>query len=99
MWGLSLSIFVAAMSIWFREKKVELPLIAISTALLFALPNVRNSQPGVPSIAGTTADSEYMFGLHFGLSLILTHLCVVVGFFWNLLLVAIRYVKIHKIRG
>ncbi|KAF7349618.1 DUF4436 domain-containing protein [Mycena sanguinolenta] len=68
MWFLSAGIFIAAMSVWFRERKVELPLIAISTALLFALPNVRNSQPGIPSVAGTTSD--------------------MVGFFWNLLLVA-----------
>ncbi|KAJ6559542.1 hypothetical protein B0H19DRAFT_1260254 [Mycena capillaripes] len=68
MWCLSGGIFIAAMSVWFREKKVELPLIAISTALLFALPNVRNSQPGIPSVAGTTSD--------------------MVGFFWNVLLVA-----------
>jgi len=74
MWGLSLSIFTAAMSVWFREKKVELPLIAISTALLFALPNIRNSQPGVPPIAGVTSD--------------------MVGFFWNLLLVAISAVSL-----
>ena len=57
MWFLSLSIFVAAMSVWFRGKNAELPLVAISTALLFALPNIRNSQPGVPSPVGTTEDS------------------------------------------
>ncbi|KAF8149288.1 hypothetical protein K438DRAFT_1988919 [Mycena galopus ATCC 62051] len=68
MWCLSSGIFIAAMSVWFRERKVDLPLIAISTALLFALPNVRNSQPGIPPVAGTTSD--------------------MVGFFWNLLLVA-----------
>ena len=58
MWFLSISIFVAAMSVWFRGKKVELALISISTGMLFALPNVRNSQPGVPSPVGTTEDSE-----------------------------------------
>lgn len=58
MWCLSGGIFVAAMSIWFREKKAEPPIIALCTALLFALPNVRNSQPGIPPIAGTTSDSE-----------------------------------------
>jgi Domain of unknown function (DUF4436) len=62
MWSLSLSIFVAAMSVWFREEKVELSLIAISTALLFALPNIRNSQPGIPPTAGTTSDSECTLG-------------------------------------
>jgi hypothetical protein len=74
MWCLSVSIFLAAMSVWFRGKKVELPVIAISTALLFALPNVRNSQPGIPSVAGTTSD--------------------MVGFFWNLILVAISAVSL-----
>ncbi|KAJ6512340.1 hypothetical protein DFH09DRAFT_1374193 [Mycena vulgaris] len=68
MWCLSSGIFIAAMSVYFRERKAELPLIALSTALLFALPNVRNSQPGIPAVAGTISD--------------------MVGFFWNLLLVA-----------
>jgi len=68
MWFLSLSIFIAAMSVWFRGKNAELPMVSISTALLFALPNIRNSQPGVPSPVGTTED--------------------MVGFFWNILLVA-----------
>ena len=58
MWFLSLSVFTAAMSVFFRGKNTELPLVAISTALLFALPNIRNSQPGVPSPVGTTEDSE-----------------------------------------
>jgi len=68
MWCLSLSIFIAAMSVWFRGKNAELPMVSILTALLFALPNIRNSQPGVPSPVGTTED--------------------MVGFFWNILLVA-----------
>ncbi|KAJ7309435.1 hypothetical protein DFH08DRAFT_1088231 [Mycena albidolilacea] len=61
MWCLRSGIFVAAMSVWSRKRKVEPALIAISTALLFALPNVRNSQPGIPSIAGTTSDMVGFF--------------------------------------
>jgi len=61
MWFISLSVFIAAMSVWFRGKKTELPLVAISTALLFALPNIRNSQPGVPSPVGTTEDMVGFF--------------------------------------
>jgi hypothetical protein len=61
MWLLSLSIFIAAMSVWFRGKNTELPLVAISTALLFALPNIRNSQPGVPTVVGTTEDMVGFF--------------------------------------
>lgn len=69
MWCLSSGVFVAAMSVWFRDKKVELQLISLSTAMLFALPKVRDSQPGIPAVAGTTSD--------------------MVGFFWNILLVAV----------
>ncbi|KAJ7235492.1 hypothetical protein C8J57DRAFT_1530660 [Mycena rebaudengoi] len=67
MWCLSGAIFIAAMSVFFREKKPELPLIALSTALLFALPNVRNSQPGIPSVAGTVSD---MIGFFFNVLLV-----------------------------
>jgi len=61
MWFISLTVFIAAMSVWFRGKKTELPLVTISTALLFALPNIRNSQPGVPSPVGTTEDMVGFF--------------------------------------
>ncbi|KAJ6570923.1 hypothetical protein DFH09DRAFT_1153359 [Mycena vulgaris] len=74
MWCLSGAIFVAAMAVYFRERTAELPLIALSTTLLFALPNVRNSQPGIPAVAGTISD--------------------MVGFFWNLLLVAISAISL-----
>jgi len=86
MWLLSLSVFIAAMSVWFREKNTELGLVSISTALLFALPRIRNSQPGVPTVVGTTED--------------------MVGFFWNVLLVAtsaisllIKYIMQNKRPG
>ncbi|KAJ7881807.1 hypothetical protein B0H14DRAFT_2565709 [Mycena olivaceomarginata] len=69
MWYLSGGIFIAAMSIWFREHKVEPLLITISTALLFALPNVCNTQPRTPAIAGTTSD---MVGLFWNLLLVTT---------------------------
>lgn len=39
---------------------VEPPIMIIMTALLFALPNIRNSQPGIPSI-GCTADVVSFF--------------------------------------
>ncbi|KAJ7256674.1 hypothetical protein C8J57DRAFT_1235538 [Mycena rebaudengoi] len=73
MWGLSGSIFVAAMSTLFRERKPELPLIALSGALLFALPNVRNAQPGIPSVVGTISD---MIGYFFNMLLIATRYAV-----------------------
>ncbi|KAJ7808598.1 hypothetical protein B0H14DRAFT_1511160 [Mycena olivaceomarginata] len=69
MWYLSGGIFIAAMSIWFRERKVEPLLITISTVLLFALPNVCNTQPRTPAITGTTSD---MVGLFWNLLLVAT---------------------------
>ena len=95
MWFLSLSVFIAAMSVPFREKKAELPLVSISTALLFALPNIRNSQPGVPTPVGTTEDSKSNILLPNSAYHFYSHvpIYIVVGFFWNILLVAVRYVK------
>ncbi|KAJ7247475.1 hypothetical protein C8J57DRAFT_1673734 [Mycena rebaudengoi] len=69
MWCLSGTIFVAAMSVFFRERKPELPLIALSAAVLFALPNVRNAQPGIPIVVGTISD---MIGFFFNVLLVAT---------------------------
>jgi hypothetical protein len=55
MWVLSLLILALAASIYLRDRKVEPPTIAFVTGMLFALPAVRNVQPGVPGI-GSTAD-------------------------------------------
>jgi hypothetical protein len=55
MWMISLIKFFTALSFWLLKKKIELPLLALSGALLFGLPALRNSQPGVPPI-GVMAD-------------------------------------------
>ncbi|KAL3900678.1 MAG: hypothetical protein SGCHY_001171 [Lobulomycetales sp.] len=55
MWVLSLLILALAASVYLRDRKVEPPTIAFVTGMLFALPAVRNVQPGVPGI-GSTAD-------------------------------------------
>ncbi|KAI8910270.1 hypothetical protein EDD86DRAFT_246655 [Gorgonomyces haynaldii] len=60
MWILSLTIFILSVTLWFRERKVEPPTIAVSAALLFALPAIRNTQPGAPTI-GITADTAGFF--------------------------------------
>jgi hypothetical protein len=46
MWLLSLLIIILASSVWLRGRKVEPPTIAFVTGMLFALPAVRNVQPG-----------------------------------------------------
>jgi hypothetical protein len=55
MWLLSISAFILASSVWFAGGKIEPPTIGLTAALLFALPAIRNTQPGVPSI-GITID-------------------------------------------
>lgn len=51
MWILSTFIFCMALdTLFFRPRDPALPPIAASFALLFALPNIRNAQPGVPQI-------------------------------------------------
>ncbi|KAI8914480.1 hypothetical protein EDD86DRAFT_87606 [Gorgonomyces haynaldii] len=60
MWILSLAIFTLTVTLWFRDRKVEPPTIGITVGLLFALPAIRNTQPGAPVI-GCTADVAGFF--------------------------------------
>ncbi|KAJ3259658.1 hypothetical protein HK103_001919 [Boothiomyces macroporosus] len=64
---IDLGVFLMAMSHVWLQQKIEAPTTGVVTSMLFALPAVRNMQPGQPPI-GCTAD--------------------VVGFFWNMSLVA-----------
>jgi hypothetical protein len=60
MWLLSLSILSLTVSLYVRKRKVEPPMLALSVALLFAMPAIRNVQPGVPPI-GITIDAVGFF--------------------------------------
>ncbi|KAJ3323858.1 hypothetical protein HDV06_006447 [Boothiomyces sp. JEL0866] len=55
MWVLSSAAFIVTLSIWTRGRKVEPPTIAAVGAILFALPTIRNAQPGAPPV-GCNAD-------------------------------------------
>ncbi|KAI9296123.1 hypothetical protein K502DRAFT_282068, partial [Neoconidiobolus thromboides FSU 785] len=48
MWGLSFAILFFTFDVLIHKREVPPPLIGVSLALLFALPGIRNSQPGVP---------------------------------------------------
>lgn len=56
MWALSLTLLILAVTLWMRKRKVEPPTMSVAAALLFALPSIRSTQPGIPSI-GCTADA------------------------------------------
>ncbi|KAJ3271509.1 hypothetical protein HDV01_006560 [Terramyces sp. JEL0728] len=75
MWILSLTIFTLATTLWFRERKVEPPTIAVTASLLFALPAIRNTQPGIPSIGATIDLAGFMWNMF----LVLVSCCVLMA--------------------
>jgi len=60
MWLLSITTFMLALTLCIRDRSVEPPTIVVATGLLFALPAIRNVQPGIPPI-GCTADTVSLF--------------------------------------
>lgn len=50
LWCLSLATFVLALTLVLRGRRVEPPTMGYAAALLFAIPAVRNLQPGIPEI-------------------------------------------------
>jgi hypothetical protein len=54
MWAMSLGIFLMSLGHLWYNRKVEAPTIGVVTSMLFALPAVRNMQPGAPPIGCTT---------------------------------------------
>jgi hypothetical protein len=55
MWIMSLGVFSMSLAHLWYSRKVEAPTIGVVTTMLFALPAVRNTQPGAPPI-GCTSD-------------------------------------------
>lgn len=60
MWILSFTVFTLATTLWLRDRQVEPPTIGFCAGFLFALPAIRNSQPGAPPI-GCTVDVAGFF--------------------------------------
>ncbi|KAJ3185802.1 hypothetical protein HDU85_001170 [Gaertneriomyces sp. JEL0708] len=53
MWVLSLLAFILAVNVWWTNRQVEPPTIAVTVSMMFALPSIRNSQPHAPPIGST----------------------------------------------
>ncbi|KAI8905057.1 hypothetical protein EDD86DRAFT_249278 [Gorgonomyces haynaldii] len=83
MWILSLSAFTLAFTLWFRNRKVEPPTIGLVASLLFALPAIRNSQPGVPTVGATVDLAGFMWNMF----LVLTAAVMLI---WNYI---VKYTK------
>ncbi|KAI9296130.1 hypothetical protein K502DRAFT_323945 [Neoconidiobolus thromboides FSU 785] len=60
MWGLSIALFVFTYDIIISRRDIPPPLLAVGISMLFALPALRNSQPGIP-IIGCLADIAAFF--------------------------------------
>jgi hypothetical protein len=79
MWLLSLTAFFLAFLIWFNNRKVEPPTVGFVAALLFSLPAIRQTQPGIPSI-GCNID---VVGFLWNMFLVL---CASLLLMWNYIL-------------
>jgi hypothetical protein len=55
MWGVSLAVFLLALSIVIRGRKVEIAMFSFIATLIFSFVAVRNTQPAVPPV-GTLSD-------------------------------------------
>jgi hypothetical protein len=69
MYLLALTVLMLAIDSMLTLKRVELPILALCTAMMFALPALRNSQPLVPPI-GTVADVASFLQAEFIISVI-----------------------------
>ncbi|KAJ3316919.1 hypothetical protein HDU93_004237 [Gonapodya sp. JEL0774] len=75
MWGLTLAYGTVTTDIRFKGRKMDLPLVALGAALLFALPNIRNAAPNTPPI-GTQLDMGTLF-----FSIVVVGVCLIVNIF------------------
>jgi hypothetical protein len=60
LWTISLGIFSMSIAHLWYSRKVEAPTIGVVITMLFALPAVRNTQPGVPPIGTTLDGTNYL---------------------------------------
>ncbi|KAJ3318455.1 hypothetical protein HDV06_000485 [Boothiomyces sp. JEL0866] len=65
MWLLSIAALTVAFYVLMGTKKVEPPIIAVTASLLFALPAIRNIQPGAPVIGCTLDVAGFFFNMVF----------------------------------
>ncbi|KAJ7578686.1 hypothetical protein C8J56DRAFT_354346 [Mycena floridula] len=73
MWMLTGMIVFLTAWVWITGRKVELPIVVMSTSILFALPNIRKGQPGIPDTVGIISDL-----VGFIWNTILVSLCIIV---------------------
>ncbi|ORY04922.1 hypothetical protein K493DRAFT_47312 [Basidiobolus meristosporus CBS 931.73] len=76
MWALSLGISTLAFQIVFLKREIQPPIMALGVSMLFSLPALRNTQPGIPGI-GCAADVISFFWNMFLVAI------SAIGFIWT----------------
>jgi len=54
MWAIAIGVLWITLSVFFRRREVEVAFLSMFGIVLFALPNIRNVQPGAPPIGSLT---------------------------------------------
>ncbi|KAI8831375.1 hypothetical protein BC829DRAFT_437825 [Chytridium lagenaria] len=63
MWVLSLLSISLSVTLWSRGRKMEPPTLGFTIAMLFALPAIRNTQPGAPPIGATSDVASFFWAI------------------------------------
>jgi hypothetical protein len=54
MWAIAIGVLWITLTVLFRRRQIEVPILSLFGIILFALPNIRNVQPGAPPIGALT---------------------------------------------
>ncbi|KAJ1648794.1 hypothetical protein IWQ61_009912 [Dispira simplex] len=63
MWALSITLMVLAFQVTMERRTIPAPLTAVGATILFALPALRNSQPGIPAVGCASDALSYFWNL------------------------------------
>lgn len=74
-WVLAIVVLMLSLDSFFEQRRVELPILALCTGMMFALPAIRNTNPGIPPI-GTLFDVYSFMFAQFMISFIAAALIV-----------------------
>lgn len=63
MWFLSLATISLTFVLWFKRRRLDANVITVVGSLLFALPAIRNVQPGLPPVGSLTDVASFFWAL------------------------------------
>ena len=84
-WMLTLSIITATIQVVLYRKEPHFELVGAGTALLFALPTLREAQPGIPTTPTVYDGGRFLVGM------MPSNDHIAVGYFWNIAILGLWY--------